>query len=319
MRTCREDSNSGLLAERRFRRAPHRGTVIGFGTVALIIFLLVPRAVQAAPDATIIVGNGRAFPGGATPIFVTARNDGEAVAAQFDVLFNTNKVSAGNAAATLASRKIVRSREIAPGVRRVLAYSLAKIPLTNRAFASIPFSISAKEYVGSGPIMPSHIFLARSDGTAIEPVSAISGQVFTRPVNRSLDGSVQFFLPSTNDSRYLIQASTNFVDWLTITNMTANADFMDLVDADAGRFPYRFYRPILYEAAGEITGVTRNANGFRFNVSGLDGRSYILQASTDLVSWTDVGSGAVVGGALSFDAVMELGVPWRFYRLRSGR
>jgi len=270
--------------------------------------------------ASLKIGSAPAYPGTTVsiPVVVASSN---AVAAQFDVSVPSTRASIGNGLIGRAGPDHrVRSIEVAPGVRRVLVYSMNNRSISNRgAIVNLPVTVSPQEHVGSGPITPSNVILANRGGTRIEPVDVSSGQVLTRPVNPNANGTVQFFLPSTNDGRYLIQASTNFVDWLTITNVQANADFMDLVDADAPRYPQRFYRQISYEAAGEITSVSRNGNALTFQVNALNGRVYLLQASTDLVHWTDVGTANVSSGTLSFDAVIEPAVPSRFYRLRSGQ
>jgi hypothetical protein len=65
------------------------------------------------------------------------------------------------------------------------------------------------------------------------------------PPHQLPDGQAQFFLRSEPDTRYLIQATTDFVHWVKLTNTTATGNFMDLVDADAERYPHRFYRWVL--------------------------------------------------------------------------
>jgi hypothetical protein len=149
------------------------------------------------------------------------------VAAQFDVAFNA-----------------VKSRQIAPGVRRTLAYSLSNtnVPGTNGPIVTLPFTVSPQETAGSGPLTPGNVILARADGTALAPVGLSAGTIFVRTVNLLPDGHVQFFLPSTNDQRYAIQATSNLVDWVNISTNTATGEFMDLLDVDAAGLPYRFYR-----------------------------------------------------------------------------
>ena len=44
---------------------------------------------------------------------------------------------------------------------------------------------------------------------------------------------------------YLIQATTNFVDWITISNVVSGTTPVQLVDPQAGQFRYRFYRGVL--------------------------------------------------------------------------
>ena len=40
----------------------------------------------------------------------------------------------------------------------------------------------------------------------------------------------------------MVQASVNFVDWTNISTNMATSDFLDLVDAEAVFYPWRFYR-----------------------------------------------------------------------------
>ena len=64
---------------------------------------------------------------------------------------------------------------------------------------------------------------------------------------------------------------------------------MDLVDEDAALYPQRFYRWVLYDAAGETGAITPLPGGrFVLTFNGLAGRTYVLQASSDLKMWTNV-------------------------------
>jgi hypothetical protein len=202
-------------------------------------------------QTSLSIGNVPGYPGATIVVPVNVRQPASgAVAAQFDVAFNAAKVSAGTPVATARlAGHTVKSREIAPGVRRTLVYSPANAAVagTNGAIASLPFTVSPQETVGSGPLTPGNVVLARADGTALAPVSLSAGTIFVRPVNPLPGGPVQFFLPSTNEQRYAIQATTNFVEWLNISTNVANGDFINLLDPGATNFPYRFYRWELLE------------------------------------------------------------------------
>ena len=87
--------------------------------ILLLILFLISPPLQAQP--LLSVGALPAYPGAAVNLpvnFVRATN---VVAAQFDVTFDPARVSSGPALADATSpRHTVLSREIAPGVRRVL-------------------------------------------------------------------------------------------------------------------------------------------------------------------------------------------------------
>ena len=197
-------------------------------------------------QTSLSVGNAPGYPGGTVSVPVGLRQSaGNAVAAQFDVAFNAGKVSAADSLGTARlANHTVKSREIAPGVRRTLVYSLSntKVPGTNGPIVQVPFTVSLQETIGSGPLALGNVVLANADGTALTPVSLSAGAIFVRPVNLLPDGHVQLFLQSTQDQRYIIQATTNLVNWVNISTNTATGDFMNLLDMNAAGLPYRFYR-----------------------------------------------------------------------------
>ena len=141
-----------------------------------------------------------------------------------------------------APNHVLRSREVAPGVYRMLFYSLNNSGTSNRVTTMMPFTLPQDERVGSGPIVPGNVKFSRSDATAVTPLATIPGQIFVRPVNPLPDGTVQVFFPSQPDTNYVVQASVNLVDWTNISTNMATSDFLDLVDADAVFYPWRFYR-----------------------------------------------------------------------------
>ena len=53
-------------------------------------------------------------------------------------------------------------------------------------------------------------------------------------------------------------------------------------------------------------------------ITGLDGRGYTVQGSTNLVAWQELGAVTVTRGTLHFTNTMDPSFPVRFFRLRSG-
>ena len=164
---------------------------------------------------------------------------------QFDVAYTSDKVTSGTSLpGGVFSNHVVRTREITPGVYRVLAFSRANAAVTvtnSTAAVEIPFTVSPTEYVGSGPITASNVKLARPDATAIAPLGLQPGAIFVRSVNPQPDGA-QFFLPSEAGVDYVIQATTNLVEWTDIATNTAFGEYLNLFDPFAPGFPARFYR-----------------------------------------------------------------------------
>ncbi len=209
----------------------------------MVLALFLSPALVAKGQTLLSVGSAPAYPGATVSVPVSFIRATNVVAAQFDVAFDPSRVASGAAQTDPVSpRHTVLSREVAPGVRRVLVYSLQNAAITNRNAAYLPFTVSPAEYASSGPLTPSNGILAKPNGTAVTPLALSSGTVFVRPVNLLPDGRVQFFLPATPDQRYLIQASTDLEHWINISTNVATGTFLDLVDVDAANYPYRFYR-----------------------------------------------------------------------------
>lgn len=206
--------------------------------------LICAPGADAQPALTVVGLPG--YPGATVTVPVSFRQATNVTAAQFDVAYNPDKVTAGVLVpGTLLSNHLARSREIAPGVRRVLVYSSLNtaVTVTNQAtLTSLAFTVPATEYVGSGPITLSKAVLARPDATEVIPVALTSGAIFVRPVNRREDGIVDFFLSSVPGERYLIQATTNLLDWVNISTNVATGSFMQLVDLNAPNYSFRLYR-----------------------------------------------------------------------------
>ena len=216
--------------------------------------ILALAAVSLAPSSlcaqtSLSVGTVPGYPGGMVSVPVSLRQPaGAAVAAQFDVAFNAGKITGSGPVGTVRlANHTIKSREIAPGVRRTLVYSLnnTNVPGTNGPIVQLPFTVSPQETVGSGPLTPSNVIVARADGTALAPVSLSVGRIFVQPVNLLPGGQAQFFLPSIEGRRYVVQASSNLVEWVAISTNLATSSFMDLEDINAGGYPHRFYRWLL--------------------------------------------------------------------------
>jgi hypothetical protein len=268
------------------------------------------------------VDNAPGYPGATVPLTIRMAHTTNVVGAQFDLNFNPDKVASGPMLPGGGfSNNIVRSREVAPGVRRVIAYSLLNKPITitnSGVIGNVPFVVSSSERIGSGPISATNVILARGDATAVSPVAVSAGQIFLRPVNALPDGKVEFFLSSQADQLYLIQATTNFLNWVNLTNITAFGDFMDLMDPDAASYPYRFYRSVPGATLGQLGSLTLGPDGnVQLQITGLAGRSYVLQISRNLRDWQSVSTNVATAGALTVTTANAGNAPSLFYRLKS--
>ena len=214
--------------------------VLGFGCVVFASF-----TGRLYSQSALTVGTVQGYPGVSVQVPVLASSVSNVTAAQFEVAYDATKVSAGASGIGFRlTNHVIRSREISPGVQRVLIYSLANtmVGRSNTLAANIPFAVSPSERVSSGPIVPGNVMLALPNATAVAPIATTPGEIYIVPTLMLPDGTAQFFFPSQPGSNYVVQASLNLVDWTNLSTNTATSDFLDLVDLDAVLYPWRFYR-----------------------------------------------------------------------------
>ena len=128
---------------------------------------------------------------------------------------------------------------------------------------------------------------------AISPAPAVLiGAVYS-------GGQYCFIVLGTAGIPYVVQASTNLLDWVALQTNTAPFNF---TDPNAGKFAKRFYRVLAPSPTPALTAsltVSANtaatliqpllANGqYAFTVAGMTGNPYVVQASTNLVDWISV-------------------------------
>src|SRR5688572_3166517 len=163
----------------------------------ILAIAILLTAGELRPQTLLSIGSQTAYPGASVNVPVTFTRATNVVAAQFDVTFDPDRVASGPAVADQVGRHVVLSREIAPGVRRVLMFSRQNSVVTNRNPVQLPFAVAPTEYQGSGPLAPANAILARANATPVAPLALGDGAIFVRQVNMLPDGRVQFFLPST--------------------------------------------------------------------------------------------------------------------------
>jgi len=120
--------------------------------------------------------------------------------------------------------------------------------------------ISGGTGYGSQNMLDAHFGLgqaAKADTLVIEWPSGIRQEMHDLPVNRILTisespmlkpgqrqpgGNFEVILTSRGGYRYLIEASTNLVDWIALTTLSNVNGQVQFVDTNAYRYPQRFYR-----------------------------------------------------------------------------
>jgi hypothetical protein len=278
-----------------------------------------------APEVTAVprlnVARVKGFPGATVEVPVSLRyasNDvRNVVALQADVAYTPALASAGpETGGTALDGHLLRSSQPASGVRRLLAYALNNAVMTNGTVAVIPFTIPAGVR-SNVRLLLENVILSDASGNAVATGTAegaiVIEPLYVRPADRNVEG---YFGDLPDETSYVVQATTNFTHWVTVMTNTVADSFLEFMDLDAHLYPYRFYRPV--PLGGAFSGVARlDGSKLIFRLVGVVGRSYVVQASTDLSTWTDLSTNVAEGGTLVITNLIDSAFPYRFFRTRS--
>lgn len=120
---------------------------------------------------------------------------------------------------------------------------------------------------------------------------------------------------------FVVQASTNLVDWETLALDTVLGADTKYLDQQAALFPRRFYRVLPLEAVFSPTRLAQTAISLPatgrivVRISGPAGQPFSLRASSDLIHWTEIARGWVTDEFVDF--LQDEGPGWsaRFYQV----
>ncbi len=270
---------------------------------ALLFAAWAARAATSAPSLT--VPPTRGFPGQtvSVPLFASFPTNAprNVVALQADIGFDPASLSSGTPLPAAAlSNQVLASSQPASGVRRVLIYSLNNTLFTNGVVASLPFSISPTAR-GTMPLTLTNVVMASASGKSVVSTE-FSGYITVEPVYPRPDGDVDVFLRSVVGKTYVIQATTNLVQWVNILTNTATSGILTFTDPNAHLYRYRFYRAVPIELAPSLS------------LAGSQGHTYIIQATTNLVNWVNISTNYQAGSAIAFTDPDASRYARRFYR-----
>jgi hypothetical protein len=160
----------------------------------------------------------------------------------------------------------------------------------------------------------------RADATQV-PATNASGFLAVNQVYVAPDGHVDGFLNVASNGLeqcYVIQSTTDFITWANVQTNSTEGNLLEFVDPAASGEPHRFYRAIVCDPASglQIGAITQLADGrVQFDFNGLSGRSYVIQASTNLTQWENVRTNVGASGPIVFTESFG-SHPRRFFRVR---
>ncbi len=138
---------------------------------------------------------------------------------------------------------------------------------------------------------------------------------------REPDGSFRLTILGQTGQAFVLQASSDLVNWETLTVETAQGSPVQFIDGGAGNHPHRFYRaaPLDSLAARQPLrirnyGLAAHAT-FGLTFQGDPGGGYVLQTSSNLLDWVEAGRGLILGNPVEWSDPDPVTAPTRFYRL----
>jgi hypothetical protein len=296
-------------------------TIRRLPVVLLVTSVLCALASESPALPRLSVNRVRGFPGNTVEVPVSLRyasNDvRNVVALQADIAYEPALASAGTETGGTALRgHTLRSSQPAAGTRRLLAYALNNAVMTNGTVAMVSFTIPAGVR-SNVRLLLENVILSDASGNAVATGTAegaiVIEPLYVRPADRNVEG---YFAGLEDLTSYVVQASTNLIEWVNVATNAPVDSFLEFMDLDAHLYPHRFYRPVpLGGAFGG--GVRLDGSKVIIRLLGVAGRSYVLQASTDLANWTDLSTNVAEQGALSITNEIDPAFPFRFFRTKS--
>ena len=294
--------------------------------VFLVWLLAFAETAHAVPR--LVAGIVRGFPGRTVEVPLSLRyatNDvRDVVALQADVVFDATGVAdSAPVAGVITSNHVLASSAPITGTRRLLVYSPAGSVLTNGEVANIPFNVGPNEYRNFA-LRLTNVILVRADASQVSS-DVTHGAIAVNQVYVGPNGSADGFLNVASngvEQCYIIQATTDFQTWSNVQTNSTEEALLQFIDSDAGGFQKRFYRAILCTSSSGLPGVTiatitqLPGGQMQFDFTGASGRSYVIQASTNLTDWQNIRTNVGLSGPITFtDSFANF--TRRFYRVRA--
>jgi len=120
------------------------------------------------------------------------------------------------------------------------------------------------------------------------------------------NGAYQVGVIGTAGQSFIVQASSDMLNWVTIRTDTLLGSSLEFIDSTTKRFAKRYYRVIPLDGefnteAFAIASLGMPIPGsFSVLLSGTPGQPFRLQGSTNLLDWVDVTSGILTSQILQF-------------------
>jgi hypothetical protein len=124
-----------------------------------------------------------------------------------------------------------------PDTHATLYYTLnGTLPTTNSLLYSSPLLLT------NNVILTANAFEIGFDNSVAASALFNAQPLYLTAMSFSPNNGFQLELLGMTGSNYVLQATTNFIDWTPIATNTGTTNLLNLMDTDASNFHYRFYR-----------------------------------------------------------------------------
>ncbi|MDA1275554.1 MAG: immunoglobulin domain-containing protein [Verrucomicrobia bacterium] len=112
----------------------------------------------------------------------------------------------------------------------------------------------------------------------------------------------------------ILHRSQDLKNWEPLGSFTFLSSLHEYLDSEAGQSDWRFYK--VAPAAPEIRLISQSVSGqYSIDTDGPEGFTVVVATTTDLTTWTILGSYAITGGKVNFSDPDRPLNPHRFYKI----
>lgn len=139
--------------------------------------------------------------------------------------------------------------------------------------------------------------IANFGGRALVPDAPFT----VSPPTRLTNGQIQLKFTGPIGRSFLLEFSTNSVDWSPINTNRLVVGTAEYIDAQATNFTQHFYRAALFPDTLQLTANERLSDGrTRLEFNGPPNAVYEIQGSNDSINWTAIIKGTIPAGKIEY-------------------
>jgi hypothetical protein len=220
---------------------------------AILFLLFVVLTVEGDSPVQIILGNPMAQAGSKVSVPADLSGQRKAVGLQFDVRFDSTRLSAlAVSRGAAAMDHVIVTALPAIGMQRIVIFSPINSQLREGSVVDLLYQLTALKSGESSPLILYNVIIADAAGNKIEPFILINGSITVTQGNLpqlgsivfSPDGQIHFEVSSSDNGIFLIQTSTDLFNWVDAGHVEVVNGYARFSDKSISTVGQRFYRAV---------------------------------------------------------------------------